>query len=68
MTALGFQTIPARFHRQHVVDIEMAEHWPQVRSGLWTQEQAEAYFNHLFDFDSRAWARARGLERTLVRG
>jgi len=61
MAALGFETIPSIFYKFHVVDVDMAEYWPQVRRGAWTQEQAEAYFDHLFDFDSRAWAREHDL-------
>ena len=63
MTALGYDTIPAKFYNRYVLDLEMAEYWPQVRRGVWKKEQAEAYFNHLFDFDSRAWAEERGLLR-----
>lgn len=65
MSALGYETIPAIFFRSHVVDIEMARHWPNVRNGLWTREQAEAYFHHLFDFDSLAWAREQGYVQKL---
>lgn len=61
MAALGRKTIPATFQKDHIVEVEMAEYWPQVRDGLWTKTNAEAYFHHLFDFDSRAWARQRGL-------
>jgi len=60
MSALGHDTIPAAFLTAHVVDIEMAGSWPQVRCGLWTEEEARAYVNHLFDFDSRAWALEEG--------
>jgi hypothetical protein len=63
MAALGYETIPAIFYKFHVVDVEMAEYWPQVSRGVWSQAQAEAYLHHLFDFDSRAWARDRGLLR-----
>jgi len=61
MAALGHKTVPARFFRNHVINIDMAQYWPQVRNGLWTEDEAEAYFHHLFDFDSGAWARERGL-------
>ena len=59
MAALGYETIPAVFSEPHIVDVDMAEYWPQVRRDVWTREQAEAYLDHLFDFDSRAWARER---------
>ena len=65
MAALGYETIPAVLGRSHVVDVEMARYWPNVQDGLWTREQAEAYFHHLFDFDSCAWARERGLLREM---
>lgn len=61
MAALGRETIPSIFASFHVVDADMAEYWPQVRRGEWTKEQAEAYIDHLFDFDSRAWACEHGL-------
>lgn len=61
MAALGYKTIPAVFSRPHIVDVDMAEYWPYVRRGVWTQEQSEAYLNHLFDYDSRAWAREHDL-------
>ena len=61
MSVLGHETIPARFRRPHVVDVEMAAYWPQVQRKVWSREDAIAYFNHLFDFDSRAWAADREL-------
>lgn len=61
MAALGFKTIPAVFQRPVVIDISMADYWPQECNGIWSREQAIAYFNHLFDFDSREWARDRGV-------
>lgn len=63
MAALGYETIPGCFFRSHVVDIDMARYWPNVQNGLWSREQAEAYFHHLFDFDSRAWAQEQGYIR-----
>jgi len=60
MSALGHNAVPGVFWRPHVVDIDMARYWPQVQLGLWTEEEAVAYLNHLFDFDSKAWARRRG--------
>lgn len=60
MASLNYDTIPAVFE-EPVVELEMIEYWPQVRHGVWSRAAAEAYFNHLFDFDSRAWARDRGL-------
>jgi hypothetical protein len=61
MAALGHDKIPALFQRPIIFDIEMAEHWVQVQKNVWTHDQAVAYFNHLFDFDSRKWARKHNL-------
>lgn len=57
MSALGYRSIPAVLRTRCLVDIDMVEHWPQVVSGLWKTREAVAYLDHLFDFDSRAWAR-----------
>lgn len=59
MAALGYRFIPAipgRFIEDQYVD-----HWPSVYQKIWTREEALAYFNHLFDFDSLSWAKARKL-------
>lgn len=61
MAALGYDTIPALFQRPSFIDSNMAQYWPQVQENLWSREQAFAYFNHLFEFDSKAWAREIGL-------
>ena len=61
MSSLGRETIPAVFKKPCIVDIDMVEHWPQVKRGHWTKEEAKAYFNHLFDFDSRNWAKEHDL-------
>ena len=44
-----------------IVDIDMVEHWPQVKRGHWKKEEAKAHFNCLFDFDSRNWAKKHDL-------
>lgn len=59
LAALGYEAIPAI--PRMVVDASEVEHWPQVYRGVWTSEEALAYFNHHFDFDSRQWAEERGL-------
>ncbi len=59
MHALGQSHIPARC--MGVIDRDEAADWAGVRSGLWTLEEALRYFDHLFDFDTRSWAEARGL-------
>jgi hypothetical protein len=59
--ALGIPRVPAIIRDGALLDVNELEHWPQVRLGVWSQQNAMDYFNHLFDFDSRSWARARGL-------
>lgn len=61
MAVLGYDSVPAMYDRISVVDITMVDWWPQVVRGIWSREQATDYFNHLFEFDSRRWARNRGL-------
>ena len=58
MAALGYPWISARFFlAPALIDVDEAEYWPQVRRGVWTKAQAIAYFNHLFDYNSRDWVR-----------
>lgn len=59
LAALGYEHVPVSFIR--LVSLSEAQHWPQVYRGTWSLTQAQAYVNHLFDFDAYAWARARGL-------
>jgi hypothetical protein len=59
MHALGRSHIPAKC--MGVIDRDEAADWASVRSGLWTLTEALRYFDHLFDFDTRAWAEERGL-------
>ena len=61
MAVLGHETVPAVFKENHVIDLRMAEYWPQVQNGAWTRGQVEAYFDHLFDFGSQSWARRQEL-------
>lgn len=61
MSALGYDTIPARYVNVRLRTLNEADCWPQVRRGLWDRDSAIAYFDHLFDFDARAWARKRNL-------
>ena len=65
VAVLGYHAIPVRIRHPVPVDIRDSAYWPQVRRAVWTREQAETYFHHLFDFDSRAWARDRGLSREM---
>ncbi|MDX9885100.1 hypothetical protein [Thauera sp.] len=64
MKALGHTSIPAQLRPPYLVDIQDLEHWPQVENGHWEAESAKRYFDHLFDFDARNWARIRGLAET----
>jgi hypothetical protein len=52
--ALGMTTIPAHVSHGAIINVKDLEHWPQVRIGVWSREQALGYFHHLFDFDSSA--------------
>lgn len=58
LAALGYSHAPCS--PRMLVDRDDIERWPQVSNGTWTIEQALVYFNHHFDFDSRAWARHTG--------
>lgn len=61
MKALGDDTVPATFVSPCLVDSRDVDYWPQVRNGSWTRDTALRYVDHLFDFDSRAWAAGLGL-------
>ncbi|WP_445157952.1 hypothetical protein [Halomonas sp. E14] len=56
LAALGYKEFPAQYIvPQFVVDSRDAEHWPQVRAGMWSAKEATAYMDYLFDFDSGSW-------------
>lgn len=58
MAALGYGSFPAQYIvPQFVVDSKDAQYWPQVKSGMWTCDEALAYMDYLFSFDSRSWSR-----------
>jgi hypothetical protein len=61
LAAAGEKEVPATFVEPFVIAEEDARYWPQVRRGVWTRDAAIRYFHHLFDFDSREWAREHGL-------
>jgi len=62
IAALGHKTFPAQFKvADFLADTKDVEYWPLVRSGLWSENEALAYVDHLFKFDSRSWARRIGL-------
>ncbi|MBS3805798.1 MAG: hypothetical protein KGY54_14725 [Oleiphilaceae bacterium] len=68
MAALGYDFIPAQFFPGPIVnDVADVELWPQVRFGNWSADQASAYVDHLFDFDSVAWARQQQLVNSTKR-
>jgi hypothetical protein len=61
MAALGHKNIPAQFHEPVAVDVRDVTYWPQVRAGVWSEQDALCYVDHLFDFESHSWARSRNL-------
>jgi hypothetical protein len=61
-SALSATTVPAVYSPTRIVDVDEAAYWPQVRRGVWPLEAATRYYDHLFDFDSRGWARGLGLD------
>lgn len=54
LAALGHEHLPIQ--PKMLLDRTESAHWPQVYRGAWSQAQAETFFDHHFDFDSRAWA------------
>jgi hypothetical protein len=66
MATLGETHIPASFHgHPRIIEMNDVEYWPQVRRNIWPRKSALEYFNHLFDFDSKEWARKQGLLERL---
>lgn len=53
-TALNIHSIPIRITK--ILYYGEIEHWPQVYRGVWKEDTAKKYVEHLFNFDSRAWA------------
>lgn len=56
LSGLSHCNIPVRFVNKYIITQSGVDDWPLVRQGLWNRDDALLYFNHLFDFDSRAWA------------
>ena len=56
IAALGCTHVPAIPRYGALVDRDHASNWPQVVNGMWDEQDAKDYFDHLFDFDSRSWA------------
>ncbi|MFN3937460.1 MAG: hypothetical protein ACK4KW_07755 [Gemmobacter sp.] len=61
MDALGHDYMPVRLYRRRLIRREDADDWPNVKRGLWSKAEALRYFDHLFEFDARSWARGLGL-------
>lgn len=63
LTALGFDKAPIRLVPPYLVRSCEASWWPQVKSGLWGEQQAIAYFDSFFEAHERIrqWAQSRGL-------
>lgn len=60
MAALGHDFIPAT--PEILIEDLYVDHWPSVYQKAWTREEALAYFNHLFDFNSLSWAKGHNLQ------
>jgi hypothetical protein len=61
LSGLNYTKIPVKFYYKYIINTDSAADWPLVKNGLWDQQDAIHYFNHLFDFDSRSWAAENGL-------
>ena len=61
VASLGRKRIPVRIICPIPVEVRDVEHWTQVKNGIWGRDSAVRYFKHLFDSNSRAWARKRNL-------
>lgn len=57
--ALGLESVPVNITK--VVHYTEICHWPQVYRGFWSEVQAQKFIEHLFTFDSKAWAKKTGL-------
>ncbi len=57
VSACGLKEVPARLLCAKIIKEEEVIFWPQVQMGLWDEENALIYFNHLFDFDACDWAK-----------
>lgn len=61
LSGLDYMKVPVKFASKYIIRAENVERWPLVKSGLWDTGDALLYYNHLFDFDSQAWALNNGL-------
>jgi hypothetical protein len=60
---LECEEVPCVFGRPDLVCADEIEYWPLVQSGVWSIQDAQAYLDHVFDFDARGWAVQQGLVR-----
>jgi len=60
LTALNHEYAPVRLVPPYIVRTEEAHRWPQVKSGLWSNNQAVGYFHSFFDAhrEIRRWAKS----------
>jgi len=61
LSGLDHKNVTIRFVNKYIITESGVDDWPLVRQGLWDREDALLYFNHLFDFDSLAWAEQHNL-------
>ena len=59
VASLGRRRIPVRIICPIPIEVRDVERWTQVKNGIWGRDS----FKHLFDLDSREWAREHGLLR-----
>ena len=69
LTALEFEKAPIRLVPPYVVRSCDVARWPQVKSGLWQEQQAITYFDSFFEARDRIrkWAQSKSLIATQVR-
>lgn len=60
LAGLDHDFAPVCFANKYIINEAGVDDWPLVRKGVWDREDALLYYNHLFDFNSRAWAEEFG--------
>jgi len=61
VAVLGYKSIPVRIVRPVIIEARDVDHWPQVKTGVYTRDEALVFFHYLFDFDSLKWAQKHDL-------
>lgn len=61
-TAANSNQIVLSFKSNLVIDKKDINDWPLVKQGVWDKADAEKYFDHLFEFDSKSWATTNGFK------